>query len=172
MNANRLRQFISKRVVEEGSCRLWVGQTSATGHPAMMLPGIRRKVMVRRQIHATLIGPIPGGHVVVTTCGCRTCVKTEHLKAVPLAEARRLAAERGEYFNRAVQIKRTLTQRARSHITEEMVQAVREAPTAKQAHERTGISLGHCYAIRTGARRKPLDSPFGALFSPTVPRRA
>jgi hypothetical protein len=170
---NKTETYIRERCVEEGDCLLWTGPTSETGHPSMMLQGTRRKCMARRVVYEMKKGPIPPGHLIVTTCGNRLCLHEDHLKAVTMPVARRMAAKRGDYKNPVTALKRTVTLRARSHITDAMVQTIRDADTAKAAHLATGVSLQHCYAIREGTRRAPLNSPFRALLPSTeAPRRA
>lgn len=157
-------KYIRLRCVEEGDCLLWTGPTSETGHPNMMLAGTRRKCMVRRVIYEAKKGTIPKGRLIVTTCGNRLCLHEDHLRAVTMPEARRRAAERGEYRNPLAALKRTATLRRNSRYDEETIRRIRDAPTAKVAHLETGASLAYVYAIRHGQRRAPLASPFQGLL--------
>jgi hypothetical protein len=64
-------------------------------------------------------------------------------------------------------IKATITIRAKSRFSDDLVERARSMPgscvTVAQA---TGISLAHTKAIRNGTARRPLASPWAGLLGP------
>lgn len=155
---------IKARCDEVGECWIWNGYVDSYGAPLAYV-GNRKMRAVRRIVRELTDGsPIPDGHVVVAKCGERRCVSprcsmcaTEKLKA-------QMTAERGAFINPVRDAKVALYRRAKSHITEEMVEHIRLAPgpTRRIAAE-TKVSLSHVKAIRRGEARKPLGSPFAGL---------
>jgi hypothetical protein len=156
---------IRSQCVEDGDCLLWQRRVShQTGMPLMRLNGVDN-VMVRRVRYTELNGEIPPGHVIAVTCGNKRCLAEGHLVAVTRGQARTIAAQYGAYQNPAKHRRALQTIRAKSHICETTVERIRIAESAKQAHQETGVSLPYCYAIRAGAARQPLVSPFAGLGS-------
>lgn len=148
---------------EEGQCWLWNGGLDGHGRPQKRHNG--KTAYVRRVVRELADGqPVPSHLVVPASCGHKLCVSphcssraTHKTKAV-------MAAKRGAYNNAAKAAKQTASKRAKSWITEEMVEQIRMAdgPATRIAAE-TGVSHSHVKAIRRGASRKPLASPFTGL---------
>lgn len=158
--------YIRMRCVEEGDCLMWQGARSDSGQPCMHHQG-KTRAMVRRVLYAEVHGvEVPADRCVITTCGQRLCLNPKHLKEVSRGEVRTHAAKFGAYKSAAMVMKRTAAVRKKSHITEEVVEHIRAAKTAREAHEQTGVSLGYVYLIRDGVRRAPLGNPFAGLMVP------
>jgi hypothetical protein len=146
---------------EEGDCKLWPGPFHNNGQPRVTVPGKQKQMLTRRVVYQALHGEIPEGKVLSPTCGQKRCLKC--IEAMTVAEARALAASFGAYRNTARLRRATLTNRSRSRITETMVEQIKQAPSAKEASEQTGVSLAYVYQIREGYRRAPLVTPFAGL---------
>jgi hypothetical protein len=153
---------IHGRCVEDGDCLIWQGAVTQHGMPYMLHNG-SNKAMVRRVLFAAFYGEVPAGKLVTPTCLDKRCMGKKHLVAMTPAESKALHAEKGAYLNPGRARKAAMTIRAKSHITQEIVDAIRNAPTSKEAHEQTGVSLPYCYQVRNGERRAPLDNPFAGL---------
>jgi hypothetical protein len=163
MTAADLIASIYARCRPDGDCMLWTGPVTHSGMPRATLFGVRN-VLIRRKLYAAQHGEVPEGRLVTPQCGHKLCLAEHHLAALTPADSKAIAARRGAYKSQARVIRRTLTLRANSHITEEVVEQVRGAPDAKTAHLQTGVSLAYCYELRSGARRMPIaHSPFAGL---------
>jgi hypothetical protein len=156
------------RCIEEGDCLIWQGSVTDSGMPRVNIDG-KNGILVRRAVYAELHGSIPDGKVITPICGHKRCLAEHHLQAMTVAKSRSISARKGAYDNPARTIKRVLSLRARSHITEEVVDQVRQAETTKQAHLQTGVSLSYCHAIRSGDRRAELVTPFSGLMTRRTP---
>lgn len=163
---SRLTDQIHSRCVEEGECLLWQGGTTPAGMPTMH-HGKQTKAMVRRVLFAAFYGEVPEGKLVTPMCGNKLCLARKHLRAMTPTESKAIAARKGVYKSQKTLIKRMLALRAKSSITEETVGLIRDANTARDAHEKTGVSLPYCYQIRDGVRRADLSSPFAGLGART-----
>jgi hypothetical protein len=159
-----LLERIYSRCIEDGDCLIWQGAVTESGMP-FMAHGGKVKAMVRRVLYVELHGSIPEGRLITPTCGHKRCLAEHHLQALTPKRSKEIAVRKGAYKNPARHRKAVLTMRAKSHITEEIVQAIRNAPTSRAAHEQTGASLPYCYAIRDGVRRADMASPFAGLGS-------
>lgn len=149
--------------IEDGDCLVWQARVShKSGMPLMRLDG-RDNVMVRRVVYQELHGEIPSGKVIAVTCGNKRCLEGSHLVAVTHGQLRTIAARHGAYKNPAKHRRAVQTMRERSDISEETVDRIRAANSAKEAHEQTGVSLPYCYAIRAGTARASLTTPFAGL---------
>lgn len=157
-----LIERIRERMIEEGDCWIWQGRTSDSGLPRMNYGG-RRDAMVRRLI-AEERRPIPKGWVASPRCGNPMCVNPEHVIVVTIKQARERAAKRGAYQNQRRVMLAAETNRARSHITEEMVAQIKAAPSSPAASRLTGVSVGHAWSIRAGHARRDYRNPFEGLM--------
>jgi hypothetical protein len=153
---------IQGRCIEDGDCLIWQGPVTEHGMPYMH-HGHSNKAMVRRVLFAALYGEVPAGKLVTPTCLDKRCMAKKHLEAMTPKESKALHAEKGAYSNPSRSRKTAMTMRAKSDITQEVVDTIRGAPTAKDAHERTGVSLPYCYQVRNGERRADLGNPFAGL---------
>jgi hypothetical protein len=158
----QLIAHIEQRCTEDGDCLLWNGATSENGMPRLYL-GKYRGVSARRVLYEARRGSLAADRLVSPTCGHKACMARAHLQALTVIDSRAIAARRGAYKSMARVIKRTLTLRAKSHITEQVVASIRDAESAMEAHAQTGVSLPHCYQIRNGKSRGDLVSPFAGL---------
>lgn len=159
---NTMERVLSN-CIEDGDCLVWQGLVSyQTGMPIMRHGGTRN-AMVRRVVWRERHGEIPAGKVIAVTCGNKRCLEDKHHACVTHGELRAIAAKNGAYKNPAKHRKAVMTTRARSEICEATVHSIRSAPSAKEAHARTGVSLPYCYAIRAGTARASLVNPFSGL---------
>ncbi len=163
---------IHERCIEEGDCWIWQGAMSGSAslRPCVNWGGKTRYV---RRLVSEMKGVIPPGFVAVATCGRERCVSPHCVKAVTNKRSKQMAAKRGAFSNPAKIRKASMTRRANSWITEEVVGRVRTAPTAQAAHDETGVSLSYCKAIRRGCFRRDFNNPFvGLLAANDSTRRA
>ena len=75
------------RFVERGGpddCWLWIGRTYESGY------GKVHGQPAHRVVYSAMGGTIPPGHELHHTCERRSCVNPRHLKAMPVADHRRL----------------------------------------------------------------------------------
>lgn len=158
---------IKSRCDEVGDCWIWKQGCSDSGMPQMT---VKNKTMtVRRLVYAEVHGGIPEGKRVSPKCGHKKCVSPECLEAVTHKHAHQNAARRGAHSSMGKIVRTALAMRARSHITEEVVQRIREfeGPIRLICAE-TGVSQSHAKNIRRGtARRDFIASPFAGLGSRT-----
>jgi hypothetical protein len=156
---------IKSRCDEVGDCWLWKQGCSDSDMPQITLGNKTRAV--RRVVYAEVHGEIPDGKVVSPKCGHKKCVSPECLEAVTHKHAHQNAARRGAHSSMGKIVRTALAMRARSHITEEVVQRIREfeGPIRLICAE-TGVSESHAKSIRQGkARRDFVASPFAGLGS-------
>jgi len=164
--------LIRSNCTEEGNCWLWNGGLDGHGRPQKRHKG--KTVYVRRVVRELADGePVPPHLVVPASCGNKLCVSPECSCRATHKTRATMAAKRGAYNNAAKTAKQTAAKRAKSWITEDMVEHIRAAPgPASRIAEQTKVSLSHVKAIRRGDARRPLANPFGGLFQPTQPSRA
>ena len=159
---NETQRKVQDRCIEEGDCWIWQGCVCGRGQrPCVNWGGKTR--YVQRVVWESQHGPVKRGLVVTPSCGNRLCVSPNCLKLVTNKTSKQMAAARGAFSNPSKIRRSALTVRARSWITEEMVQQIKAARTGKEAHEATGVSLSHCKAIRRGAARASFANPFSGL---------
>jgi hypothetical protein len=157
LNRVRIRCEIS------GECWLWQQGCSEAGMPIIGVEGKTRAV--RRVVYTETHGSIPDGKKISPRCGHKKCVSPDCLQAVTQKQAAQNAARRGAYSGRAKIIRTAMAVRAKSHITDEIVERIRaaEGPTHLIAAE-TGVSLSHAKNIRRGTARKDyVANPFAGL---------
>jgi hypothetical protein len=155
-----LVEKIKARCIEDGGCLIWQGPTTPAGMPWMKHEG-NSKAMVRRVLYEAQHGSIAPGLLVSPTCGHKQCLAC--LEAMTPAASKAIAAARGAYRSQARVRRRVATMRARSKYTEDVIASIRLAASAKEAQEQTGASLPYVYAIRAGAARADLTTPFAGL---------
>ena len=160
--AEHLRLILS-RCTEEGECWLWAGALDGHGRPQKRHKG--RTVYVRRLVRELTDGAqVPENRVVANGCGRPLCVSPACSCVVTHQQRARMAAARGSYNDAAKTLRSMATRRATSWITEDMVKQIRNAPPpASRIAAETGVSLSHVKAIRRGAARRDLSSPFAGL---------
>lgn len=163
---------IKCRCEVSGDCWLWEQGCSNAGHPIMAVAG--KTHHVRRLVYAETHGSIPDGKVVSPKCNHKKCVSPQCLEAITMKQAHVKAAKRGAHSSPAKIIKTAMAARARSQISDETVERIRnaEGPTHLIATA-TGVSLSHAKNIRRGtARREYLANPFAGLLGPNDRKRA
>ena len=162
--AEHLR-LIHSRCIEEGSCWLWQGALDGHGRPQKRHEG--RTVYVRRLVRELFDGAaVPANRVAANACGRALCVSPACSVVATNKERARMAADRGAYTSIARTVKVMLTKRAASWISDELVQQIRVAPApASRIAKETGVSLSHVKAIRRGAARRDISSPFAGLMA-------
>lgn len=150
---------------EVGKCWFWKGALDGHGRPQTRHDG--RNVYVRRLVRELTDGvPLQRGIVAAAECGHKLCVSPECSVATTTKGKATMAANRGAYNSAAKTAKMTATKRARSHISEEVVDRVRSADgSSREIAARENISISHVKAIRRGLSRRPLGSPFAGLFT-------
>lgn len=159
-------EAIRAKCEEVGLCWIWTGSTDGHGRPQKHRNG--RTWYVRRLVRELVDGrKLPKGREAAATCGCALCVSPEcSVSATPTQRAA-LAAARGSFSRPDKMARMIATKRAKSHISEELVQRIRDAegPASRIARE-TSISLSHVKAIRRGtARRDWTKNPFAGLLA-------
>ena len=156
--------LIEVQCVKEGKCWIWKGSKDDRGRPQMHFNG---KTMYVRRVARILVDgcDIPEGMNVACECGKTDCVSPDCSVVATPTQRAQLAAKRGS-FNRPDAIRKTvLTVRARSRITDEMVESVRvfDGP-AHEAAKLANISTTHAKNIRNGTARKDyINNPFLGL---------
>lgn len=162
---SKLLDKIHSRCDEEGDCWIWKQGCSDSGMPQISVGS--KTCNVRRLVYAEVHGCIPEGKRVSPRCGHKQCVSPKCLQAVTHKAAHQSAARRGAHSSRVKIIKTALAMRARSHITEEVVQRIQGfiGPIRLICAE-TGVSESHAKAIRRGeARQNYQANPFAGLGS-------
>ena len=76
------------------ACWLWRDVPAATGYGLMSVDG--KRVLAHRLSYELNVGPIPAGMQIDHLCYTRSCVRPDHLEAVPQAENIRRAFRRRE----------------------------------------------------------------------------
>lgn len=161
-------EWIRGQCAEEGECWLWQAGCSGkrreggVGRPVMR-NAEGQTVPVRREVYRLTRGAVPPERVVGAACGHPLCVAPGCMRCWTHRQAKQAAAARGAYSSMAKIMKGAATRRARSHVTEDKVQAIRAAATSTLAHRATGVSLAHCKAIRAGRARVDFSNPFAGL---------
>lgn len=159
-------EAIRAKCEEVGKCWIWTGCTDGHGRPQKRWGG--RTYYVRRLVRELVDGkPLPPDRQAAATCGCITCVSPDCSVAATPTERSMLAAARGSFNRPDKMAKMMATKRAKSHISDELVQRIRtaEGPTSRISRE-TGVSQAHVKAIRRGtARRDWTNNPFAGLLA-------
>jgi hypothetical protein len=160
-------EAIRARCREDGQCWIWQGGCDGKGRPQIRHDGI--VVYTRRLARQLSDGkPVPRNMRVPSECGRKLCVSPECSVVGTVATVRRMAADRGAYSKANRNLSQMRTKRARSAISDETVQAIRNAPgPCSRIAAETGVSESHIKAIRRGTARRDLSNPFGALFRAT-----
>lgn len=161
-DGDHLKQILSN-CTEEGKCWLWNGGLDGHGRPQKRHNG--KTVYVRRVVRELADGePVPANLVVPASCGHKLCVSPDCSSRATHKTKAVMAAKRGAYNNAAKTAKQTAAKRAKSWITDELVEQIRIAPgPASRIAEETKVSVSHVKAIRRGDARRPLASPFAGL---------
>jgi hypothetical protein len=81
----------------DGGCWMWAGFVHRNGYGMVWFWG--RPWLVHRLVYAMLIGEIHGDDEVHHTCRMRTCVRPEHLQALPPEEHSRLTRAMNRTFS-------------------------------------------------------------------------
>lgn len=155
--------MILSRCDEVGNCWIWNGGLDGHGRPQKRHAG--KTVYVRRLVRELADGqPVPADKVVPASCGCKLCVSPHCSSITTTRQKALMAAKRGVYNNPAKLAKMALTRRAKSHISDELVEQIRSAdgPCSRIAAD-TKVSLSHVKAIRRMTARRPMNSPFAGL---------
>jgi hypothetical protein len=153
---------IKARCTECGDCWLWDGALCGNARmPSMHHEG--KTVAVRRLVYQLKHGSIPAGRAISPSCGRRLCVSPNCLQAVTEKQSKQRWAKLGAYSNPGKQRRMALTKRAKSHISDEMVERVRAATSAPEAARETGVSLSYAKDIRAGRSRRDYSSHFDGL---------
>lgn len=155
--------LIKSRCDEVGECWIWNGALDGHGRPQKRHEG--KTVYVRRLVRELADGkPVPADKVVPASCGCKKCVSPKCSSITTTREKAVMAARRGVYSSPAKLARMVLTVRAKSHISDELVERIRasDGPCSRISAE-TKVSLSHVKAIRRLAARKPMSSPFAGL---------
>lgn len=71
-----LLDYVAARIIEDGDCWRWTAGT-VNGHPSATING-RRGALVRRELFASIHGPIPRGRIVRCICELPLCVNPAH----------------------------------------------------------------------------------------------
>ena len=145
---------------EVGDCWLWRGTKSAPKikHNGQIIPA-------RRLARALADNQEPARHLkVIATCGEAMCISPACSITGKHKTMCKAAAERGAYDNPIARAKSTRTARARSHITDDVVQQVRTATGSLSAIGKAhNISKAYAHQIRNSIARGPICTPFTGL---------
>lgn len=163
MTNSELLAIIKSRCIEDGPCWIWKGATDGHGRPQMRY---EKKTCYTRRVVRELVDGSPPPHLVASKCGNKMCVSPECSVHANDRIRAKLAADRGAFNRPEKFLKGMMTKRAKSHISDELVQQIKNAdgPCSRIALE-TNVSLSHVKAIRRGAARRDLANPFAGLFT-------
>lgn len=155
---------IKARCDEVGDCWIWTGITDGRGRANIRIDG--KNVSCRRFVRALVDGkPVPRGLVSASPCGDPLCVSPVCSRVATHKIRSKIASERNAYANKVRDMRGSITKRAQSWITDELVEQIRIAPgPSKKISLETKVSLSYVKAIRRGVARKPLGSPFAGLM--------
>jgi hypothetical protein len=154
---------IKARCEEVGDCWIWQGAKDGHGRPQARHQG--KVVYVRRLARELADGkPMPPNLVAASKCGDPGCVSPECSVRTTTKGKAKLAAARGAYSDPAKIARTMLTRRAQSRIPDALVEQIRLAPgPCVRIAAETNVSVSHVKAIRRGAARRPISSPFAGL---------
>jgi hypothetical protein len=141
------------RCIEEGDCQIWQGATDGYGRAQTRHDG--RIWYVRRLMFELTAGrPIKPGLVMACKCGNPRCVSMICAVETTNKGRARLAVARDAYRN-ADKIRRmTVTRRANSKFSDELVEQIRNMDeSCAKISKAVGMSLSHVKAIRRGTIR-------------------
>lgn len=155
---------IRTHCTEEGKCWLWNGGCDGHGRPQCRHGG--KTAYVRRLVRELADGkPVPRHLETACACGRKLCVSPECSVATTPKRRAQMASQRGAFRNVNKAIKCALTKRAKSHISDELVKWIKDAPgTCRDIAHGAGISLSHIKAMRNGTARKDYSNPFAGLM--------
>jgi hypothetical protein len=157
---------IKRDIVEEGECWIWTGSLGGRSKvPQIKIGGRAGTVMaVRRLVACIKLGRWLESHEYVSnTCGEKNCVNPDHVKITTPKQKAKLAAERGA-FSRPDRAAKVIASRVNQKASDEVIQQVRNAPTAAEAARITGLSRGYCARIRSGQNRSVAGNPWAGLM--------
>lgn len=157
---NRLK----KHSVEVGDCWEWFGSYQSSGKtPAMNFEGHIKPV--RRHI-AEQLGIARAD--MVATCKCRNykCVNPDHVVLMTRTRLAKLIEEETGYARNPARVKKISDKaRARSPVTQEMVEQIRQEDVGLQEMaQRFGIGKTTVAAIRRGEAWRDFKNPFAQLM--------
>lgn len=158
---------IRERCAVDGQHWIWRLAVNSSGMPTMHHDG--KGCMVRRLVLQARYGRAPANTIIaVATCDHALCVSPHCVDGVSLANARRLAAQRGAYQGNVLRhLRATMTARARSRFDEVAVARMRDAsePAAVVAAE-IGAHPSYVHYVRRGMCRRDLTTPWTGLQRP------
>jgi predicted XRE-type DNA-binding protein len=161
----QLIEMIRSRCEEVGDCWEWQGYTHVvSGMPVMSYQGRNNRV---RRVLAMGLGMNCCGKVVTNTCRNMLCVNPEHLQLMLRQSFNRRNAKEhaGLYINPAHRAKKAKIMRARSRLTPEIVEAIRNDPRPQrviaEAYGTTQPTVSH---IKRGHTWRDYTNPFIQLI--------
>ena len=145
-----LLKLIRDRSQVEGGCWIWTQGVNEHGSPCTRYAG--RWSPVRRYL-ALEFGPQPKGRTLVPICGDKLCVRPEHQKSVTLSEMQKMVAASGGHSRPDKRAKVAATQRAKSRLDMDAVNAIRNSNTTLTVEaQKWGVSPSTISCIRRGKR--------------------
>ena len=151
---------LREHCVIDGKCWLWA---NVKGRP---LVGHDGKIVPARRLARELKDkqPIPEGMLALAKCGNRHCISPACSYIGTPHNRTRDEVARGSYNRPMARIKAAKTRNAKSHITDDMVRAVRNTTgTCKAIAEQLGISKPYVSQLRHNQKRVDRSNPFAGL---------
>ena len=146
--------------VREGKCWIW---QNVKDRPKVTHNG---KVVTARRLARELADghPVPAGMQVIARCGKPKCIAPGCSYIGTIQTRCKAAAAHGSYDLPNVRLKQAKARNDRSHITDEIVLAVRLAEGSLQAiADRFGISKPYAHQLRNNKARVGYRTPFTGL---------
>ena len=98
-------------------------------------------------------GPVAQRRTLYPVCGEKLCVNPAHMQSMTLGEMQRLVASKGHHSRPDKRAKVAATQRAKSRLDMDAVNAIRNSNTTLTVEaEKWGVSISTISCIRRGKR--------------------
>lgn len=149
----------------EGDCWIWQGACDGHGRPQIRHGG--KAMPVRRVVAGLRQGKEVAPYLVVAAkCQNLMCVSPDCAHITTTRGAAKMAAERGAYHSPAKTAKMAATKRAKSRISESLIEEIRASQESCYVlAARIGVSASHIKMIRRFQARRPSNNPFAGLFT-------
>lgn len=159
-----LVERVRMRCTDFGDCWEWQGALQSGGSTPTMRIG-KETIGVRRAL-LQLKGTDLSGKVATYKCGNTLCVNPEHLQATTRKKLSKRSAQEHKYgSNLARNAKVAAAARARSSLTQEIVDQIRRAEGTQRAiAARFGVSQHTVCQIRRGLAWRDYTNPFMQLL--------
>lgn len=160
----RLLERVKAKVVEVGDCWEWQGAMQTTSPvPTMNFEG---KVKPVRRHLAEAMGLPVQGKLATYRCGNALCVHPDHLMVITRKKLQQRIAKEFKHHANPIRLKKLSDKaRARSKLTAELAQAIRDAEgTQRDIAAQYGVTQATVSVIKRGVTWRDYTNPFTQLL--------